>query len=95
MTWASWTTPAVYAGPGGVETDSGHTLTGEIGIHTTWTETERLAHITVQYTGAGDWHPLPGSPVPCITEEASRSLHGNVVHSVQNGETRPLGAEYI
>ncbi|WP_030776781.1 hypothetical protein [Streptomyces sp. NRRL F-2664] len=90
--WASWTTPAVYAAPRGVRICDGRVLTGEIGVHTTWTETEQLAHITVQYTGANDWHPLPGSPVPCRSEEASRTLHDTVVHAIQTGQTGLLAA---
>ncbi|WP_404962586.1 hypothetical protein [Streptomyces sp. 147326] len=91
MSWASWTTRGVFAGRGGVQTDEkGHVLTGELDIHTTWTEVDGLAHVTVQYSGASDWLPLVGSPVPCPSEEASRALHDAVIHSIRIGAVLPL-----
>ncbi|MFE0578434.1 hypothetical protein [Streptomyces sp. NPDC058874] len=91
MSWASWTTRGIFAGRDGVMTgEAGPVLTGELDIHTTWTEDEKLAHVTVQYSGASDWLPLAGSPVPCPSEEASRALHDAVINSVRAGATRPL-----
>ncbi|AQT76119.1 hypothetical protein [Streptomyces sp. fd1-xmd] len=91
MSWASWTTRGIFAGRDGVVTgEEGPVLTGELDIHTTWTEVEGLAHITVQYSGASDWLPLAGSPVPCPSEEASRALHEAVINSVRAGATLPL-----
>ncbi|MEU9161348.1 hypothetical protein AB0D29_13885 [Streptomyces sp. NPDC048424] len=103
MSWASWTTRGIFTGRSGVETgesgetgasgESGLVLTGELDIHTTWTEDEGLAYVTVQYAGASDWLPLAGSPVPCASEVASRDLHDAVIHAVRAGAARPLGAE--
>ncbi|MEC4574263.1 hypothetical protein [Streptomyces virginiae] len=91
MSWASWTTCGIFAGRDGVMTgESGPVLTGELDIHTTWTEVECLAYVTVQYSGASDWLPLAGSPVPCPSEEASRALHEAVINSVRAGERIPL-----
>ncbi|MFC9588009.1 hypothetical protein ACFVJ8_34975 [Streptomyces yangpuensis] len=93
MSWASWTTRGIFAGRDGVMTgEAGPVLTGELDIHTTWTEVEGLAHVTVQYSGASDWLPLAGSPVPCPSEEASRALHEAVINSVRAGSTLPLSA---
>ncbi|MEU9304829.1 hypothetical protein [Streptomyces sp. NPDC048269] len=92
MSWASWTTRGIFAGRDGVQTgEAGRVLTGELDIHTTWTEAEALAHVTVQYSGGSDWLPLAGSPVPCPSEEASRALHDAVIHSIRAGATLPLG----
>ncbi|MER6318704.1 hypothetical protein ABT237_33800 [Streptomyces sp. NPDC001581] len=97
MSWASWTTRGIFTGRGGVETgeigESGLVLTGELDIHTTWTEDDSLAHITVQYAGASDWLPLAGSPVLCPSEGASRDLHDAVIHAIRAGAARPLGAD--
>ncbi|MFD6228668.1 hypothetical protein ACFWFZ_17545 [Streptomyces sp. NPDC060232] len=91
MSWASWTTCGIFAGRDGVVTgESGPALTGELDIHTTWTEAEGLAYVTVQYSGASDWLPLAGSPVPCPSEEASRALHEAVINSVRAGARLPL-----
>ncbi|MFJ3977360.1 hypothetical protein [Streptomyces sp. NPDC090021] len=91
MSWASWTTRGIFAGRDGVMTgEAGPVLTGELDIHTTWTEVEGLAHVTVQYSGASDWLPLAGSPVPCPSEEASRALHDAVINAVRAGATLPL-----
>lgn len=68
-------------------------LTGELDIHTTWTEADGLAHVTVQYSGGSDWLPLAGSPVPCPSEEASRALHDAVIHSVRAGAILPLSTD--
>ncbi|MEU9081327.1 hypothetical protein [Streptomyces sp. NPDC048357] len=103
MSWASWTTRGIFTGRSGVETgetgESGETagtglvLTGELDIHTTWTEADGLAHITVQYAGASEWLPLVGSPVLCPSEGASRDLHDEVIDAIRAGAARPLGAE--
>ncbi|MFB6809217.1 hypothetical protein [Streptomyces sp. NPDC056387] len=91
MSWASWTTRGVFAGRDGVRTgEGGPVLTGELDVHTTWTEAERLAHVTVQYSGASEWLPLLGSPVPCGSEDASRTLHDAVIHAIRAGHTEPL-----
>ncbi|MFD6967329.1 hypothetical protein [Streptomyces sp. NPDC059979] len=96
MSWASWTTRGVFAGRDGVETgEGGHALTGELDIHTTWTEAEGLAHVTVQYSGGSDWLPLTGSPVPCPSEDASRALHDAVIDSVRAGATLPLRSVHL
>lgn len=91
MSWASWTTLGIFAGRDGVRTgEAGHVLTGELDVHTTWTEEEGLAHITVQYSGASEWLPLAGSPVACPSEEASRALHDTVIHAIRDGAALPL-----
>ncbi|MEU9253679.1 hypothetical protein AB0D66_17710 [Streptomyces sp. NPDC048270] len=93
MSWASWTTPGVFAGRDGVRTgEAGPVLTGELDVHTTWIEADGLAHVTVQYSGASDWLPLAGSPVPCPSETASRTLHDAVIHSIRTGAALPLDA---
>lgn len=90
MSWASWTTLGIFAGRDGVRTgEAGHVLTGELDVHTTWTEEEGLAHITVQYSGASEWLPLAGSPVACPSEEASRALHDTVIHAIRDGAALP------
>ncbi|MEU9148488.1 hypothetical protein [Streptomyces sp. NPDC048349] len=93
MSWASWTTLGIFAGRDGVKTgESGLVLNGELDIHTTWTEIDGLAHVTVQYSGASEWLPLAGSPVPCPSEEASRALHDAVIHAVRAGSSLPLSS---
>ncbi|SEB73028.1 hypothetical protein SAMN05216483_0305 [Streptomyces sp. 2131.1] len=90
MTWASWTTRGVYSGHGGVLTEEVGPLSGDLTIHTTWAE--GTAQITVQYTDAADWFTMAGSPVPCPSEEASRTLHAAAVEAVRQGSaaTVPL-----
>jgi hypothetical protein len=66
MSWASWTTPGVYTGRGGVLTDEVGPVTGDVTVHTTWAEGE--ARVAVQYSGASDWFTMSGSPVPCAVE---------------------------
>ncbi|UNO43207.1 hypothetical protein [Streptomyces sp. MST-110588] len=83
MTWASWTTSGVIAGAGGVVTDEIGVITGELTVHTTWTEDQ--AHIAVQYTGALDWFTLTGSPVPAHSEAHSRAVHQAAVDAVRAG----------
>ncbi|MFE5536937.1 hypothetical protein ACFQ7O_16310 [Streptomyces sp. NPDC056485] len=61
-------------------------LNGELDVHTTWTEADGLAHVTVQYSGASEWLPMAGSPVTCPDEQASRSLHERVIAAVRAGE---------
>ncbi|MFB7513537.1 hypothetical protein [Streptomyces sp. NPDC056144] len=84
MSWASWTTPGVYAGRGGVLTEEAGVVTGDLTVHTTWTA-DREAKVAVQYSGASDWFTMSGSPVPCATEEESRELHEAVVEAVRAG----------
>lgn len=83
MNWASWTTLGVFAGTGGVRTEEVGVVSGDLTVHTTWTE--RQAEVAVQYSGASDWFTLAGSPVPCRSEEESRSLHQSVVEAVRAG----------
>ncbi|MFF3014746.1 hypothetical protein [Streptomyces sp. NPDC057939] len=91
MNWASWTTRGVFAGRDGVHTGGeGPVLTGELDIHTTWIEADGLAQVTVQYSGASEWLPLAGSPVPCADEGASRALHEEVIRAVRAGAAFPL-----
>ncbi|MCX4775318.1 hypothetical protein OG435_00330 [Streptomyces sp. NBC_01264] len=91
MSWASWTTRAVFAHPDGVKTaEVGPVLTGELDVHTTWTKDDCLAHVTVQYSGGAEWLQLAGSPVLCPGEAESRTLHDAVIHAIRAGEPRPL-----
>ncbi|MFB6613031.1 hypothetical protein ACIGFK_16370 [Streptomyces sp. NPDC085524] len=83
MATTTWTTTGVFTGPGGVLTDAAGTLTGELTVRTTW-EPEQ-AHVAVQYVGAAEWHALAGSPVPCASPEAGRSVHQNAVEAVRAG----------
>ncbi|MFC5153961.1 hypothetical protein [Streptomyces amakusaensis] len=83
MSWASWTTTGVYSGRGGVLTDEVGALTGDLTVHTTWADGE--AKVAVQYSGASDWFTMSGSPTPCDSEEASRTLHQAVVEAVASG----------
>ncbi|MFJ6659509.1 hypothetical protein ACIQNG_24620 [Streptomyces sp. NPDC091377] len=83
MAWASWTTPGIFSGRGGVHTDETGILTGDLTVHTTWDGTE--VDITVQYTGTSDWYTVTGSPVPCRSERHSRALHQAVVAAVRAG----------
>ncbi|MFD9369752.1 hypothetical protein ACFWA6_18960 [Streptomyces sp. NPDC060020] len=93
MTWASWTTCGVFAGRDGVRTSgTGPAMTGELDVHTTWTEADGLAHVTVQCSGAADWVELAGSPLACPSEAASRALHDEVIHFIRAGATHPLAA---
>ncbi|MEV6396230.1 hypothetical protein AB0M39_15880 [Streptomyces sp. NPDC051907] len=82
MSWASWTTGGIYAGAGGVLTEDIGVIHGDLTVHTTWTEGE--AQVAVQYSGAADWFVLAGSPVPCPSEEASRTLHQNIVEAMRD-----------
>ncbi|MFE2876375.1 hypothetical protein ACFXG6_20075 [Streptomyces roseus] len=87
MSWASWTTRGIFTGRSGVRTgEGGPVLNGELDVHTTWTEDDGLAHVTVQYSGASEWLPLAGSPVVCSDEHASRDLHERVIAAVRAGE---------
>ncbi|MEU3726955.1 hypothetical protein [Streptomyces sp. NPDC031705] len=85
MSWASWTTCGIYAGRGGARTADAGVLTGELDVHTTWTEADGLAHVAVQHSGGTEWFTLSGSPVPCPSEEASRTLHDAVLLAVRAG----------
>lgn len=84
MTWASWTTVGIHARPGAVRTEEVGVLNGDVTIHTTWSEGQ--AQVAVQPTGASDWYTMVGSPVPCFSEEDSRSFHQAVVEAVRGGE---------
>ncbi|MER7467307.1 hypothetical protein [Streptomyces sp. NPDC097981] len=88
MTTTTWTTTGVFTGPGGVLTDAAGILTGELTVRTTW-EPER-AHVAVQYVGAAEWHTLAGSPVPCASAEAGRSVHQSAVDAVRAGGAVPF-----
>lgn len=80
MSWASWTTRGIFAGRDGVQTgEAGPVLTGELDIHTTWTEADGLAHVTVQYSGGPTGSPSPEAPSrapakrragPCMTRSS-------------------------
>ncbi|MER6912607.1 hypothetical protein ABT354_13130 [Streptomyces sp. NPDC000594] len=83
MSWASWTTTGVYSGRGGVLTDEVGVLTGDLTVHTTWADGE--ARVAIQYSGASDWFTMAGSPLPCPSEEKSRTLHQAVVQAVRSG----------
>ncbi|MGW9306186.1 MULTISPECIES: hypothetical protein [Streptomyces] len=84
MSWASWTTSGVFAGTGGVRTEEAGILSGDLTVHTTWSEGQ--ASVAVQYSGSSDWFTLTGSPVPCASEEESRSFHQSVVEAVRAGD---------
>ncbi|MFE2990286.1 hypothetical protein [Streptomyces sp. NPDC059262] len=83
MAWASWTTPGIFTGRGGVRTDEVGVITGNVTVHTTWDGQE--ADVSVQYTGTLEWFTVAGSPVPCRTERHSRNLHQAVVEGVKAG----------
>lgn len=83
MDWASWTTPGVLTGRGGVLTVEAGVLTGDLTVHTTWADGE--ARIAVQYSGSSDWFTMSGSPVPSASEGDSRNLHDAVVAAVRAG----------
>ncbi len=83
-----WTTTGVFTGPGGVLTSEAGTLTGELTVHTTWESGQ--AHVAVQYVGASEWYTLAGSPVPCRTPEAGRSVHQSAVEAVRTGGAGPF-----
>jgi hypothetical protein len=90
MAWASWTTTGIYAGAGGVRTDELGVISGDLTVHTTWSGGQ--AQIAVQYSGASEWFTLTGSPVPCPSEEASRTLHQAVVDAVRAGSAATVPA---
>ncbi|HET6360406.1 hypothetical protein OG905_36605 [Streptomyces sp. NBC_00322] len=92
MTWASWTTTGIYAGPGGVLTEEVGVIKGDVTVHTTWSDGQ--AQIAVQYSGASDWFTMSGSPVPCPSEEASRTLHQAIVDAVRDGTEVPVTAAH-
>ncbi|MEU8717444.1 hypothetical protein [Streptomyces sp. NPDC048663] len=83
MVQTSWTTAGVFTGPGGVRTDEGGTLTGELTVHTAWASGQ--AEVKVQYSGTSKWFTLTGSPVPCPSGQESRILHQTVVDAVRAG----------
>lgn len=89
MAWASWTTPGIFTGRGGVRTDEAGVVTGDVTVHTTWDGQE--ADVSVQYTGTLEWFTVTGSPVPCRTERHSRDLHQAVIEGIKagNGATIP------
>ncbi|OKK21894.1 hypothetical protein AMK16_01145 [Streptomyces sp. CB00455] len=88
MGWASWTTVNVFAARSGVRTEEAGVITGELSVHTTWTDGE--ARFAVQYNGSSDWFTLVGSPVPCATETDSRTLHEAVVTAVRTGRASDM-----
>ncbi|MFE5614258.1 hypothetical protein [Streptomyces sp. NPDC056470] len=90
MSWASWTTPGVYTGRGGVLTEEVGAVTGDLTVHTTWADGE--ARVAVQYTGASDWFTMSGSPVPCSSEAESRDLHEAAVEAVRAGHEATVPA---
>ncbi|MEV8566199.1 hypothetical protein AB0436_11595 [Streptomyces sp. NPDC051322] len=83
--WASWTTSGVFTGAGGVRTVEVGPISGDLTVHTTWIDGQ--AEVAVQFTGALDWFTLPGSPVPCPSQEESRSLHQAVIEAIRLGAT--------
>jgi hypothetical protein len=83
--WASWTTSGVFTGAGGVRTVEIGPISGDLTVHTTWIDGQ--AEVAVQFTGALDWFTLPGSPVPCPSQEESRSLHQAVIEDIRSGAT--------
>ncbi|MET7621487.1 hypothetical protein [Streptomyces sp. NPDC005408] len=91
MTWASWTTTGIYAGAAGVLTEEVGVIKGDLTVHTTWAEGQ--AEIAVQFSGASDWFTMAGSPVPCPSEEASRTLHQAIVEAVRDGDEAPVSAD--
>ncbi|WP_420078702.1 hypothetical protein ACN6AT_05450 [Streptomyces sp. JL4002] len=88
MPSATWTTPAVFTGPGGVLTAEAGSLAGELTVRTTWDAEQ--AHVAVQYVGASTWCTLVGSPVPCLSSEAARSVHQCAVEAVRTGGSVPF-----
>lgn len=58
-------------------------MTGDLTVHTTWDGSQ--VDVAVQYSGGSQWFTLAGSPVPCLSEEASRHLHQEVVEAVRAG----------
>ncbi|MFJ7060527.1 hypothetical protein ACK8N7_35540 [Streptomyces griseobrunneus] len=88
MSWASWTTSGVFAGTGGVRTEEAGILSGDLTVHTTWSDGQ--ASVAVQYSGSSDWFTLAGSPVPCASEEESRAFHQSVVEAVRQGDGATL-----
>ncbi|MFD3698811.1 hypothetical protein ACFWUZ_22125 [Streptomyces sp. NPDC058646] len=83
MGWASWTTVSVFSGRDGVRTEEAGVITGELTVHTTWTENE--ARFAIQYNGSSEWFTLADGPLPCASEEESRALHEMVVEAVRTG----------
>ncbi|MEU2336989.1 hypothetical protein ABZ770_40610 [Streptomyces sp. NPDC006654] len=83
MVQASWTTPGVFTGQGGVRTDEVGVVTGELTVRTSWNGGQ--ADVKVQYSGTSGWFTLTGSPVPCPSERNSRNLHQEVVEFVRAG----------
>jgi len=64
-------------------TDEVGVLTGDLTVHTTWIHGE--AQITVQSTGAEEWHTLHGSPVAALDEATGRAVHQAAVETVKVG----------
>ena len=85
MSWASWTTPRIITGAGGVRTVEVGVLRGELDLHTTWAEEQAI--VTVQLSGSAEWYTVEGSPVPCATEQESRDLHQRVVDAARSGSS--------
>ncbi|MFD6418687.1 hypothetical protein [Streptomyces sp. NPDC060194] len=91
MDWASWTTTGVISGHGGVRTDELGVLTGDLTVHTTWSDGE--VRVSVQYSGASEWFTVSGSPAGCESERASRDLHEAVVEAVRGDTTAVVPAQ--
>jgi hypothetical protein len=81
--WATWTTPGILSGSGGVDTVEIGPVHGDLTVHTTWVDGQ--AELTVQYTGATDWFTIPGSPVPAATEQQARDIHQHMVEAAKVG----------
>lgn len=81
--WATWTTPGILSGRGGVGTVEIGPIHGDLTVHTTWVDGQ--VELTVQYTGATDWFTIPGSPVPAATEQQARDIHQRMVEGTKAG----------
>lgn len=74
---------AVTAGPGGAMTDEVGVITGDLTVVTSLLADGR-AGIAVQYTGAGEWYTLTGSPAP-LPPGGLCALHDDVLQRVRKG----------
>ena len=73
----------VVAGPGGVMTLEVGVVTGDLTVATGRLPDGR-ARVRVQYTGAGEWYTLQGSPAP-LPADGLRALHRTVLAAVRAG----------
>ncbi|MEU9386981.1 hypothetical protein AB0D38_41245 [Streptomyces sp. NPDC048279] len=83
MVQTSWTTEGVFTGQGGVRTDEAGIVSGEMTVRTAWKGGQ--ADVKIQYSGTSQWFTLSGSPVPCTSQQDSRTLHQEVVEAVRTG----------